>query len=61
MKVVEFLSFQLHCRGVSWDNAKERWLVTIGCLNERAHTYIGRYADEEKAALAYDAAAIALG
>eukprot|EP00798_Chlamydomonas_sp_ICE-L_P007139 gene7139-biopygen16953 len=48
-------------RGVAWDKACGRWRVQIRRLNEQTQTYVGLYNDKVEAALAYDAAAIALG
>eukprot|EP00798_Chlamydomonas_sp_ICE-L_P007089 gene7089-biopygen16901 len=47
-------------RDVSWKKSEERWVVQILHLN-RTNVYIGCFIDEVEAALAYDAAAIALG
>eukprot|EP00798_Chlamydomonas_sp_ICE-L_P007091 gene7091-biopygen16905 len=48
-------------KGVYRIKSAEKWEVKIGRLTERTRATVGRYTDEVEAALAYDAAAIALG
>jgi hypothetical protein len=43
-------------KGVHWDRDRGKWFAQIK-VNNKAHA-LGRYADEEQAARAYDAAAI---
>lgn len=42
-------------KGVCWDTARKRWLVTISADKKQCH--IGRFVDKEVAMLAYQAAA----
>ncbi len=46
-------------RGVSWNNEKKLWKVTIQYNKDRI--FIGLFPTEEEAALAYNEKAIALG
>lgn len=43
-------------KGVSWDKARGRWAASIKI--EDRYKYLGRYASDEEAARAYDAAAL---
>lgn len=45
-------------KGVSWDSGSKRWMAAI-CVN-RVRYYVGHYAHQERAAQAYDRAALAL-
>lgn len=43
-------------KGVSWDSTRERWMAMIH-LSHSSKRFLGRYADERRAAEAYDNAA----